>query len=170
MSKSFKAIGPLCLVVVLLAGCGTAEPKAQATAVDRSAFKNYVLPSEPDGAVGVVAAREEAKDGRTLVVVGRVGGGIKPWVEGRAAFVMVDAAAAFEPDDQCPEGCNCHAGELADATTLIKFVDAQGRTLEIDSRDLLGIKESDMVVVSGNAKRDPDGNLTVMANGLYIRR
>jgi len=170
MSNSFKALASFSLVAGLLAGCGKTEPTAQATAVHRGAFKNYILSSEPDGAVGVVAAREKAEDKKPLVVVGRVGGGIKPWIEGRAAFVMVDAAAAFEADDQCPDGCNCHADELADATTLVKFLDEQGRTLEIDARELLGIKESQMVVVRGKAKRDQDGNLTVMADGLYIRR
>ena len=170
MSRKLLAAALLCSVAALAAGCGKASPVAEATPVRRSTFKNYVLAAEPQGAVGVVTAREEAQDDKTLVVVGRVGGGIKPWVEGRAAFIMVDAAAAVTCDDSCPDGCSCHAKELADATTLVKFVDQDGRTLEVDSRELLGIKEAEMVVVRGKAKRDQDGNLTLLADGLFIRR
>ena len=51
-----------------------------------------------------------------------------------------------------------------------KFVDEQGQTVAVDARELLGLKESQMVVVQGKAKRDEQGNLTVLAEGLYVRR
>jgi hypothetical protein len=39
-----------------------------------------------------------------------------------------------------------------------------------DARDLLNVKENELVVVSGRAKRDDAGNLTVLATGVYVRR
>jgi hypothetical protein len=52
---------------------------------------------------------------------------------------------------------------------MIKFTDEQGKTLSFSPREALGIKESQTVVVRGRAKRDDQGNLTVLATGLYRR-
>jgi hypothetical protein len=52
---------------------------------------------------------------------------------------------------------------------MIKFVDDQERTRKTDLRRLLGLHELQTVVVQGQAKRDPDGNLIVVATGLYPR-
>ena len=63
------------------AGCGNTQPVAEAQPVSAAPSQNFVLPSEPPGALGVIAAREKAQDDQPLVIVGRVGGGIKPWIE-----------------------------------------------------------------------------------------
>lgn len=140
---------------------GTAMPDAS----------RYRLSHEPAGAMDVIAARQAAKDKQEIVVVGRIGGGINPWIEGRAAFLLVDATAASScEEDGCDEGCTCHAEELAEATTLIKFVDENGSTLPFDARQLLNLEEKQTVVVRGIAKRGPDDNLSVVASGIYVRR
>lgn len=58
---------------------------------------------------------------------------------------------------------------MARALAMIKFVDEQDQTRKVDLRRLLGLQELQTVVVQGQAKRDADGNLTVLARGLYIR-
>src|SRR4051812_30581741 len=97
------------LVIGLALGCGQQEaPPADpgpAPVGATAAGDGYLLPAEPPGAKGVRAARAEAKDGDDVVVVGRVGGADRPWVEGRAAFWIVDQS--FKPcnereDDACP--------------------------------------------------------------------
>ena len=156
------------LVAVLAIGCSQEFENSQA-AVEGA---KYLASAEPIGARGVSAVRETAQDDDQVVVVGRIGGGIKPWIEGRAAFVLVDAAVqlACKEGETCSEGCACCAEDLADATALVKFLNAEGRIVPIDARKLLGVKELDAVVVQGTAKRDPSGNLTVLASGIYIRR
>jgi hypothetical protein len=52
----------------------------------------------------------------------------------------------------------------------IKLVDAQGTTLRQDARLVLGIKELQTVVVRGKARRDEAGNLTVLAEQVYIKK
>jgi hypothetical protein len=52
---------------------------------------------------------------------------------------------------------------------FIKFVDAQGKSLPHGARQLFGLKELQTVVVRGRAKRDEAGNLTVLADGLFVR-
>ena len=93
-----KCLLLLSLVLGLLsfAGCGQ---QASTPSMDVSKF---VLTSEPAGAVDVVTARE-SKDGDPVTVFGRIGGSESPWVEGYAAFNVVDASLK-----SCTElGCDC---------------------------------------------------------------
>ncbi len=157
-------------------GCGQASGSASSVArtsidVDGSRFR---LSEEPDGAVGVIDARESAEDGAPLVLVGRIGGAAKPWVEGRAAFTLLDASMSIvaEGEDSGEEEVcmgDCCATERLSCTTLVKVVDEQGKLVPVDSRELLGLKESDMVVVTGTAKKDQSGNFTMLASGVYVR-
>ncbi|MEX2139090.1 MAG: hypothetical protein WD894_07510 [Pirellulales bacterium] len=153
-------------------GCGTSSTDAAASSESGANIdgRKYLLSHEPEGAVGVIRARQMAGDDDELVVVGRIGGGVAPWIEGRAAFVLVDPSSGITADEACDEECNCHSDELADATAVIKFVDAQGKVLAVDARRLLGVKELEMIVVKGRAKRDESGNLSVLASGIYVRR
>jgi len=135
----------------------------------------YLLPKEPDGAVGVMIAREEAKDQDEIVLVGRIGGQKNPWIEGRAAFLMIDAAMTVVADGETSEEgqvCmdDCCASLRADCTTLVKIVDERGSVLAVDARKLLSASENDMVVVKGRVQRDDEGSFSVAANGVYVRR
>ncbi len=159
-------------------GCGqSASPDVSArnltpVSVDGS---KYVLADEPEGAIGVIAARETANDGEPIVVVGRIGGSTNPWIEGRAAFMLLDASMVLVANGtESTEGevCldDCCASERAESTTLVKVVDAEGKVLAADARQLLGIAADDMVVVRGKANKDESGNFVVLADGIHVRR
>lgn len=162
--------------VAISTGCGTAptspsQSSKAAMNIDPGQFK---LSQEPDGAVGVIAARDSAQDGEPLVLVGRIGGSGKPWIDGRAAFTLLDASVsvvAEGEDSGDGEICtgDCCATERLNCTTLVKVVDQQGQLVPMDSRELLGVKESDMVVVEGTAKKDDSGNFVMLAKGVFIR-
>lgn len=162
------------LAVAISIGCGrSTEPRTMATAVSIDS-KKYLLQEEPDGAIGVIAARESAEDGKPLVMVGRIGGTANPWIDGRAAFTLLDASMSVVAEGEegenaiCTEAC---CDDLRkDCTALVKFVDAQGSVIPVDSRQLLGVKESDMLVVEGKAQKDKTGNFVMLANRIYIRR
>lgn len=135
----------------------------------------YLLAAEPAGAKGVLDVKQAAKDDDDVVVVGRVGGSAVPLVKGRASFTIVDPSLRSCSDiegDNCPtpwDYCCESPGRRARATVLIKFVDADGRTLEQDAGETFGIKPLQTVVVRGRAKRDVDGNVTILASALHIR-
>jgi len=160
-----------------LAGCSSSsESVASSAAVAESIDKSlYLLEEEPEGALGVIAARESAEDGTPVVIVGRIGGATSPWVEGRSAFTLLDASITVvaEGEDAAEdEICNgdCCATERLGCTTLVKVVDQTGRLLSIDTRQLLEVNVEDMVVVQGVAKKDDSGNFSLLANGVYVRR
>lgn len=162
----------LCLSV-LVAGCSEQPDETPATEsqIDGS---SYLLDEAPEGAADVIAVRETAEDDDEVVIVGRIGGSRNPWIEGRAAFNIVDGslkACSDIPGDNCryPWDYCCETARLPDAIAFIEFVDEDGRTIEADARELLNVKELSEVVVKGKAQRDEAGNLTVQASGIYIK-
>ncbi len=180
MKKSVSVF--LCVSMIGLAvGCGhqTTTPTSSTTpesnaapAVDGSKF---LLNAEPDGAEDVITVRESAQDEEEIVIVGRIGGSENPWVADRAAFSIVDPslkACSDIPGDTCPypwDYC-CEVDKLPTSTALVRFVDADGNLVKVGARKLLNVKELQTVVIRGQAKRDESGNLTVLANSIFIRK
>lgn len=149
----------------------TSSVETQAPGIDGSKF---LLNEEPEAPATVIEAREKSKDGEEVVLVGRIGGSVNPWVDGRAAFSIVDPslkACSDIPGDECrkPWDYCCETHKLPTSTAFVKFVDDDGRPLSTDARELLHVKELQTVVVRGKAKRDESGNLTVLADDLYVR-
>jgi hypothetical protein len=156
-----------------LAGCGTA-PNAPNAAGPSAEGAAYRLASEPAGAKGVKQVRADAKDEDEITVVGRIGGDTNPWIEGQAAFLVVDTALKpcnEKDDDACPTPWDycCDSDTLPASKALVKVVGADGKPVAVDARKLLGLKELQTVVVHGRAKRDETGNLTVLADGVFVR-
>lgn len=162
-------------VLVLAFGCSQQETDELVPSPEPVDGGQYLLSEEPRDANDVIAVRESAQDDEAVVVVGRIGGSRDPWVEGRAAFSIVDLSLKACSDiegDTCkmPWDYCCQTDLLPDATVLVKVVDESGELIGTDSRELLSVKELDTVVVNGKAKRDDAGNLTVLASKLYVKR
>ena len=89
-------------------GCSQQPPTTSAptTPISQADGSTYQLSNEPEGAVGVIQVRDEAKDQDDVVIVGRIGGSESPWVDGRAAFSIVDLSlksCAECGSDDCPK-------------------------------------------------------------------
>ena len=152
-------------------GCGSSSQPAAAPAAQGAAYR---LSDEPQGARGVKEVKDDVQDGDEVVVVGRIGGETNPWVEGQAAFLVVDKSLKpcnENDDDACetPWDYCCDTDQLPASKAMVKIVDEHGKTVGSDARKLLGLKELQTVVVRGKAKRDEAGNLTVLANGVFVR-
>ncbi len=165
-----------CILVVglgfLAAGCGrtTSSPASASQEGKAAANSPYRLTGEPEGARDLNAVHADAKDGEDVVVAARVGGRGNPWVEELAAFTIVDRSSTPQASC-CPTpspGCGTTNAPPA-AQALVRIVDAQGHTVTTDARRLLGIDGSPTVVVRGRAQRDEAGNLTVLADGVFVR-
>ena len=137
----------------------------------------YLLTAEPEGSLGVKAARESVKDQDPVVVVGRIGGGLNPWVQNRAAFQIVDPSLKACSDCEEGESCSCktpwdyccESDKLPKAMALVQFADDQGNILKQDARSLFQLIELQTVVVQGVAQRDDAGNLTIVADKMYVK-
>lgn len=171
MKVSKIVVCGIALCLSIATGCSQAE---KPVATSEAAASPYRLTTEPSTPRGVKAARADAKNDEEVALVGRIGGDVDPWVEGQAAFMLVDTALkpCNENDD---DGCKtpwdycCDTDVLPASKAMVKVVDVSGKTVAVDARKLLGVKELQTVVVRGRAKRDEAGNLTVLASGVFVR-
>jgi hypothetical protein len=172
------AVAVLSICSVAAGGCGSDSSTdidaslVTSVSVDRG---KYLLADEPDGAIGVIEARETGADGQPIVVVGKIGGAANPWIEGRAAFMLLDASkTAVAEGAECGEGeiCmdDCCATDRMACTTLVKVVDEAGKVLAVDARRLLEVGTDELVVIRGKVSKDAEGNFAVLADGVHIRR
>lgn len=158
------------LFAASIAGCSSdniPSPAAQATP-----DATYVTSTEPQGAVAVGDARKDVKDEQEVVLVGRIGGSAEPFVDGIAAFTIVDSKVPHCPAEEgCPTPWDycCEQNQVKDNIAMVKIVDAQGKPVSRDARALLGVKEMNTIIVRGKAQRDADGNLALMANQVYVK-
>jgi hypothetical protein len=160
----------ICSVLLIPVGCaqqGAANTADTGIQVDG---KKFLLLVEPAGAVDVLDLKSGAAHGEKVVVVGDVMVGPQSWVDGRAAFRLTDSKVAAEVGVCTDEHCEACALETLNASAMVKIVDEAGRPLAVDSRQLLGIKGAERVVVRGLANRTSDGSLSIVADGIYIRR
>lgn len=173
-----------CLTLFVIPGCllfaaGCTEDSSPTTETSNALTPSidgskYLLNEEPSDVATVIEAREQSEDGEEIALVGRIGGSVNPWIEGRAAFSIVDPtlkACNDIPGDECeiPWDYCCETQKLPTSMAFVKFVDDDGRPLKTDARKLLSLKELQTVVVRGKAQRDEAGNLTVLASGLFVR-
>lgn len=151
-------------------GCGS-KPDSPAS-TQSPANSKYLASSEPANAQPVGDARDSAKDDDDVVLVGRIGGSGKPFVEGVAAFTIVDPKVPHcSKEEGCPTPWDycCEQNEVKNNIATVKVVDGEAKTVSEDARKLLGVKELNMVVVHGKAKRDAEGNLTVLADQIFVK-
>jgi hypothetical protein len=162
-------------VLAVTAGCGQSQvapgpPVEVAASAGQSS--QYVANSEPEGAVPVGEARESVEDEQAVTLVGTIGGSSEPFVDGLAAFTIVDPKVPYcSPDEGCPTPWDycCTQDQVKDNIATVKIVDASGSPVATDARSLLNVKELSTVVVQGIARRDEQGNLTVAANKVFVR-
>lgn len=169
MSKRKLSLLAAALFAGGLTGCSSENATSTAQSTPDS---TYVVSSEPQGAVAVGDARESVKNDEEVVLVGRIGGSAEPFVDGIAAFTIVDPKVPHcAPDEGCPTPWDycCTQDQVKDNIAVVKVVDAQGKPVSQDARALLGIKELSTVVVRGKAQRDADGNLALLANEVYVK-
>jgi len=167
----------LSFVGFVFVGCARDEGQPQASSSAAScagtAASNLLLAAEPADARNVTEVAQNAQNDEEVVVVGRIGGSVDPWVEGMAAFDIVDMKlipCSERPDDQCPTPWDycCDINDLPTSTLAVRMVDDQGKPIKSDARELLGVKELQTVVVRGKLKKAA-GSLAVAADGVYIK-
>jgi hypothetical protein len=158
------------VTVLGIAGCGDGNKSPSASQAPRET--KYVVMTEPAGSIPVGEARDVVKDAEEVVLVGRIGGSTEPFVDGIAAFTIVDPKVpSCAGEEGCPTPWDycCTQNEVKDNIATVKIVDDQGQPLPRDARELLGVKELNLVVVHGKAQRDAAGNLALLADRVFVK-
>jgi hypothetical protein len=168
-----KVPSSIALVALALAAAGCqSNDGSSATASTSQVTSAFLAKSEPAGAMPVGEARAKSEDGQDITVVGLIGGSSKPFVDGLAAFTIVDPKVPYcAADEACPTPWDycCQTDAVKDNIATIKLVDESGKPVASSARDLLKAKELATVVVKGKAKRDDQGNLSIAAKEVFVR-
>jgi hypothetical protein len=158
-------------LIMATVGIGV-ESASAAKANDQQSNGAYLLQEQPDDAADVLTVRKDAKDQQAVVVVGRIGGRKNPWIKGAAAFSIVDRSlkpcSEIEGDTCRTPWDYCCEANLPKATVLVMVVDDEGKLVKQDARELLGVKELDTLFITGKAKRDKAGNVTILASKVFL--
>ncbi len=159
----------IAFVLLLLTGIGCSREFAASSAIAPEAEK-IMMSMEPSGALSIKEAHASSDSGTTTVVVGRIGGTAKPFVDGLAVFNIVDLSVeGCESDPHCRAPCNLPPEELKVSTALVKLIGDNGSVIPRDTRELLPVSNSSIVVVHGRTKRNDHGNLTILAKKVFVR-
>ena len=170
--------------MVALAGCASngdnteanadsANTEAVADAPPSPELQPLVVKADPPAnQVGVSMARNSAADGQEVVVEGR----LKDFVNGKAAFTMVDGSIPSCLEDGMAESCPtpwdycCVAPQkLAANSATVKLIGTDGETLAGNLKGVNSIDNLSTVVVTGKAEKDDAGNLTIAATKVYLK-
>ena len=168
MSKRAIFLGIVVIAAASLLGCSDRTETA-GTGGEHITGAAYLLSERPAETVGVEKARENISDGEEVAVEGRIGGSAKPFVDGLAAFTIVDPNLKWcSSDERCPTPWDYCCADKSGKMAMVKVVGTDGQPVSEDARELLGVKELSSVVASGKAKRDDQGNLTVLAERVHV--
>jgi hypothetical protein len=179
MDRRRIAVG-LALLVVVLAGCGSAPsaPDAKNSGAPQVKLPDgFMLSSAPAQAVSVLEAMKSAKAGDSITVRGRIGGSTRPFLDDRAVFTIVDEvlpSCDAREGDTCPEPwdyCCEPKDKLAAHTITVKVSDAAGKTLKLPLHGQAGLAPLSTIILQGKADERPSANaLTVIASGIFVEK
>lgn len=155
----------------------TAAPAPQSAPSADALPAGLLLTEPPAGAIDVVKAREEAKQGDAIVLRGRVGGSVSPFVDGRASFQLVDASLKAcgegNVNDKCEtpwDFCCEEPKEIAAHSASVQVVGPDGKPLRTTLSGVGGLKPLSGVTVKGTvAKAADSGTLVVNATGIHVK-
>lgn len=144
-----------------------AEP---ATAANTSEALVKVFSSAPSGEpTSIHTARTSAKAGDALTLKGRVMGNLKPFVDGRAAFILGDpeklTPCNANPGDSCEtpwDACCDTAEDIKVGTATIQVVDQRGRVLKESIENVNGLKKLSTITVSGTVAPGSNPDLLIL--------
>lgn len=138
--------------------------------------KAYMLDAEPADAEDVSDYKASMSTGIGLgglggevTIVGRVrSGGDEPWDATQATFLLTSLKTEAHDHEDGHECAFCQAQEL-ESMTLVRVVDETGSVVPTDARKLLGLKEKQVVVATGQGMVDDRGAVLFDATRIYIR-
>ena len=171
LKTTFNSLA-IMLLTGLLIGCGASPDSPESSQANVPTGPEFLADTEPAAALPVGDARQSSEDGQQVSLLGYIGGSTQPFVDGLAAFTLVDPKVKFcPPEEGCPTPWDycCTQNEVKQNIATVKLVDENGKPVAEDARQLLGVKELSLVVAEGTVKKDSEGNLSLLANRIFIK-
>jgi hypothetical protein len=162
-------------------------------ATHRTRLRLASVAEQPAGVIEVIQqlkaqpAQPGQPKSREVTVVGQIGGMPNPWSDthpdfpwfaGQGSFFLVDGKVAGQfaqhakshgGDHNCAF-CQNLAAKNARNIAVVNLVDENGEIIKVDTRELLGLKESQRVVIRGRAELLGGTMLVIHADGVHVLR
>ena len=160
-------------IALLSAACKESTQSAASSgavpSVDKALLET-VLGTVPTGeAKAIAAVKAAAKPGDEVTLTGRIMGNIKPFVEGRAAFILADpsiiTACSDKPGDECEtpwDNCCDTPEDKRKAIATIQIVNDEGRVLKQSVEGIGGLANLATVTVSGKVADGSEGDVLIV--------
>lgn len=134
----------------------------------------FFLAAEPEGSKFVEEVKKGAKKGDTVVVRGRIGGSLEPFVGGRAVFTIVGPgikSCADEPDDPCKtpwDYCCETKSDIVLHSASVQVMDKSNKLMKMGMKGRGGLEELTDVSVVGKVTFADGKAMVVQATGVYV--
>jgi hypothetical protein len=157
--------------IAFLASCKeTSTSVSIAVTKEPSAALSAVLAAAPQGEPkAVAAARTSAKPGDEITLSGKIMGNAKPFVDGRAVFILGDpdvlTACNETPGDNCEtpwDACCDSPEDKKRGTATIQILGADGRVLKEPVEGIGGIANLASVTVTGKVAESSTPELLIV--------
>lgn len=163
------------LPFLLLAACEKPAAETPASTTPAVSLDSYFAAEAPVSPQQIHVVRASAKPGDQVTVSGIVMGREKPFVDGRAAFVLGDPSKMTPcnkmPDDHCktPWDACCDTPEAKrEGSATIQLVD-NGRVIKQELKGVHGLKELSNVTLTGTVDKASTAEaLIINATKLHV--
>ncbi len=173
-----KTLPVILFAACLLASCKE-KPAAAPSAPAASEALSKVFATTPSGEPAAIhQARLTAKPGDSITLKGRVMGSLKPFVEGRAIFILGDPEKLTPCNEMPGDGCEtpwdtcCDTAEdIKAGIATIQVLDANGKVLKEPIENVQGLKTLSTVTVSGTVAEGSNTDLLLLnASAIAINK
>lgn len=152
----------------------TAPANTQTSIVtaDAGPVADQIQQGLPAKSENVIEAKQSAKDGQNIVLVGRV----KDFVDGASVLTLADESledCTRHEMDSCPtpwDYCCVAPDVVSSGTATVKLVNAAGEPMLTGLKGVKGIDHLVQLAAEGKVVRDETGNLVVEASRLYVKQ
>lgn len=155
----------------LTAGCGGGtDPKILALR------EQFLVEKPPGNERPVPDIRSDLKSGKLTsdtafsVRVRIDAGDVPPFAVGKAAFIVTDATGHDGDESHNPHDCPFCKRDIKSVIAQVVWNDAEGKLLNVDSRELFDIREFDLLVIEGTGKFSEDDTLVIVASKIFVTR
>ena len=115
--------------------------------------QRFMINVPPQGEVSISSVRADLESGELaadseVVIRARISAGdVPPWAEGQAQFIVTDATGHDGDEDHDPHECPFCKRNIMDSMAQVRLSGKDGKTIAIDTRKLLGVKDHSLLVI-----------------------
>lgn len=159
-------------IVVFFCGCGIFENDDEYATMRQQ----WLCETPPEGVLPISkiksarAAGELGTAGEVVIRARINAGGMSPWTEDQAAFVVTDATGHDGAAEHDPHQCPFCRRDIRDHMAFVRFTDTEGRLIPVDARQLLRVTDGELLVVRGAISESEEDELAIDATQIHVVR